>query len=166
MVIIKLCKPYRSPLQAVFIIAFTVVLVLISAASAPYFPQLSLYIRLFGGACLLVGAFLVFRYTMVEFVYALSDGVLSVRRTMGVKETTVFSIELSTKTTLLLKNDFKKLKGISGGTSYRQNLTAASAFLVYERGGKKRYIEIEPNVEFYALIKAEIENQKDKDKKA
>lgn len=147
-------------------IAFIVALVLISAVSAPHFPKISLYIRLFGGLCLLAGVFFVFRYTMVELVYCLSGNVLSVRRTVGVKESLVFSIELTAKTELISKRQLKKRKDIAGGTSYRQNVTAATVFVVYERNGKKRYAEIEPNAEFYGLIKAEIEKQKDDDKEA
>lgn len=161
MVIIKLCKPYRSPKQAVFIIVFTAVFVLISAATARYFPDIALYLRLTGGALLLLGAVLLFRFTMTEYVYALSGNVFSVRRINGFTESTVFSLELSSDTELYTKAEFKK-KTTAGGTSYRQNLTASTAYLVYKRGSKRRYVEIEPNAEFFALLKKEIdENKKD-----
>ncbi len=156
----KLCKPYRSPLQAVFIMVFTAVFVLLTAFIIPYFPDIAIYLRLTGGVFLILGVYLLFRYTMTEFVYALSDGVFSVRRITGFYESKLISVELTDKTKLYTKKEFKSVKTDSG-KSYRQNLTAATAFLVIEKAGKKYYIEFEPNLEFYALMKNEIESKKD-----
>lgn len=156
----KLCKPYRSPLQAVFIVVFTAVFVMISAVLARYFPDIAVYLRLAGGVFLLAGVVLLFRYTMTEYVYALSESDFSVRCTTGFAEKEVFSVELDEKSCLYTKAEFSKLKikrASSGGRSYRQNLTAASAFLVYEVGGKKRWVEIEPNIEFFSILKNRID---------
>lgn len=156
----KLCRPCRSPLQAIFIMVFTAVFVLLSAYMIHYLPDIALYLRLTGGVFLFLGAYLLFRYTMTEFVYTLSDGVFSVRRIIGMKESKLLSLELTDKTALYTKKEFKKIK-TEGGKSYRQNLTAATAFFVFEKNGKKRYIEFEPNVEFYALLKNELEDKKE-----
>lgn len=157
----KLCKPYRSPLQAVFIMVFTAVFVLMTAFIIPYFPDISLYLRLTGGVLLLIGAVLLFRFTVTEFIYVLEGGILTVRRIIGSTERPLVSLELTEKTALYTKKEFKKVK-TAGGKSYRQNLTANTAFLVYESGGKKRHIEIEPNNEFFAILKEEL-NRKDKE---
>ena len=154
----KLCKPYRSPLQAVFIMVFTAVFVLLSAYMLPYFPDIAVYLRLTGGVFLLLGAFLLFRYTMTEFVYALSEGTFTVRRIIGMHESMIISIPLTDKTSLYTKKEFKKIK-TAGGKSYRQNLTASTAFLVFEKSGKKYYVEFEPNPEFFALVKKEIDDK-------
>lgn len=156
----KLCKPYRSPLQAMFIMVFTAIFVLLSAYMIPYFPDLAIYLRLTGGMFLFLGAYLLFRYTLTEFVYALSDGVFSVHRIIGLGERRILTLELTEKTELYTKKEFKRIK-TKGGKSYRQNLTAATAFFVYEHKGEKRYIEFEPNAEFYAILKKAIEDKKE-----
>lgn len=155
----KLCKPYRSPLQAVFIMVFTAVLVLMTAFIIPYFPDIALYLRLFGGVALLVGAVVLFRFTMTEFVYGLNGDTLTVRRILGLSNRTVFSVTLTEKTAIYTKREFKTVK-THGGKSYRQNLTANTAFLVYEVGGKKRHVELEPNNEFFALVKKRIDDKR------
>lgn len=161
----KLCKPYRSPLQAVFIISFTVVLVLLSAALLRYFPTLAVYLRLTGGAFLLLGAVLLFRYTLTEFVYVLADGRLTIRRIIGLTERVVATVELDVNVELYTKAQFKKIK-TAGGKSYRQNLTAVTAYLVYEKRKRRYHLEIEPNEPFFFLIKAELDKaKKDKENK-
>ena len=161
----KLCKPYRSPLQAVFIIAFTVVMVLLSAALVRYFPDIAVYLRLTGGAFLLLGAVLLFRYTLTEFVYVLSENTLTVRRIIGLTERVVATLTLDINVELYTKAQFKKIK-TAGGKSYRQNITANTAYLVFEKRKRRHYIEIEPNAPFYALIKAELDkNKEDKENK-
>lgn len=157
-IIIKLYKPYRSPLQAAFIIAFTAVFVLVGAATARYFPEYRLYLRLIGGVGLLVGAGVLLRFTAVEYVYALSDGEFSVRRRVGFTESTVFSLELNDKVKLYTKAELRGKKKPKTA-SYRQNLSAATAYIVYERGGKRLAAEIEPSAEFYYMIKAAIDNR-------
>lgn len=157
-IIIKLYKPYRSPLQAAFILAFTAVFVLVGAATARYFPEVRLYLRLVGGVGLLIGAGVLIRFTALEYVYALSDDEFSVRRKVGFTESTVFSLELNDKVRLYTKAELKGEKKPKV-TSYRQNLSAATAYIVYERGGKKLAAEIEPSAEFYFMIKEVIDKQ-------
>ncbi len=154
-----MCKPYRSPLQAVFILVFTAVFVLISAYLTRCFPDIAFYLRLAGGVFLLLGAYLLFRYTMVEFVYVLNGNILSVRRKAGFTEREVFSVALTASTKLYTKAEFEK--NGRHGVCYRQNLTASSAFVLYDLNGKERYVEIEPNIEFYALLQKAIDNQKE-----
>ncbi len=157
----KLCKPLRSPRQAMFIIVFTVLMVVLTAFLVPRFPDVALYLRLLGGTFLLVGAYLLFRYTMTEFVYTLQGDVFTVRRIIGFSERAVVSIELAETVSLYTKAEFRKVK-TNGGKSLRQNLTAATAFMVYERNGKKHYLEFEPNYEFYCLLKNALDNKKAK----
>lgn len=157
----KLCKPYRSGIQAVFIIVFTAVFVLLSAAMWGLYPHIGKY---FGGAAaafIFIGCTLLYRYTLTEFEYCLEGGILSVRKSVGFLSSTVFSLQLDGKTRLTLnKKDCKREK--AKGVSYRQNLTAATAFIIYEQAGKARYMEFEPNYEFYGIIKAELEKYEDK----
>ena len=136
---------------------FTSVFVLISAFMAQYCPPFALYLRIAGAVFLIIGVVLLFRYTMTEYVYVLSDGVLSVRRTIGFKEATVFSLVLTEDIKLCPKHEFSK-KGTSGGRSYRQNLTAATVFVIYPKDGALKYAEIEPNYTFFLLLKEAIEN--------
>ncbi len=157
----KLCKPLRSPRQAVFIMVFTVLMVVLTAFLVPRFPEVALYLRLLGGTFLFIGSYLLFRYTMTEFVYTLQDGVFTVRRIIGFSERTLVSIELTEAVFLYTKAEFRQVK-TSGGKSLRQNLTAATAFIVYEKNGKKRHLEFEPNFEFYCLLKNALEEKKDK----
>jgi len=157
----KLCKPYRSPLQAVFIMIFTAVMVLTTAFVIPYFPDIALYLRLFGGIALLTGTVMLFRFTMTEFVYGLDGNTFTVRRIVGLSNRTVFTAELTEKTALYTKKEFKRVK-TNGGKSYRQNFTANTAFLVYDIGGKKRHVEFEPNNEFFSLVKKELDDKRSK----
>lgn len=157
----KLCKPYRSPLQAVFIMVFTAVFVLMTAFIVPYFYDIALYLRLLGGVFFLCGTVLMFRYTVTEFVYALSEDTLTVRRIIGLSNRAVATVELTEETRLYTKAEFKKIK-TAGGKSYRQNLTASTAFLVYEKNGKKYHLEFEPNVEFYELVRKALQDKRPK----
>jgi len=136
---------------------FTAVFVLLSVALIPYFPYGALYLRLTGGVFLLLGTVLLFRYTMIEFVYTLADDTLTVRRIIGKTERPVFSLQLTEDVKLYTKKQFKK-KQTTSGKSYRQNLTAATAFVVYKQGDKKLYMEFEPNLQFYMLVKQCLEN--------
>lgn len=149
-----LCKPCRSGIQAIFLIVFTAAFVLISALMAGLYP---LYAKWFGaaaGAFTVIGATFLYRYTLCEFVYCLDGDILSVKRTVGFSTRTVFSLKLDKTVKLSLsKKDCKKAKGLS----CRQNLTASTAFLIYTDAGKQRYMEFEPNHEFYAIVKDALE---------
>lgn len=157
----KLCKPYRSPIQAVFILVFTSIFVLMTAFIVPYFPDVAIYLRLLGGVFLLLGAVLLFRYTLTEFVYGVSRDTFTVCRITGFASRNVATIELTENTCLYTKAEFKKIK-TAGGKSYRQNLTAATAFLVYEKNGRKYHLEFEPYAEFYEIVKQALQDKRPK----
>ncbi len=148
----KLMKPLRSGLQSVFILVFTVLLVLISAECVRLFPQHSLFFRLVGAVSLALGAALECRYCLTEYIYAVDGNVFSVRRRLGFYERTVFSRELKRTDRLLSKAEFKKTK--RKAQSYRQNLTAVCAYLVFDKDA----VEFEPNEAFYSIIKKALEN--------
>lgn len=156
----NLCKPYRSTLQAIFIIAFTAAFALLSALMAGFYPQLSLLFKVIAGVSIVVGFVLLYRFTVVEFEYCLEGDILSVRRSMGFGLRTVFSLKLAADTVITTqKKECKKLK--AKGVSHRQNLSAACAYVIYEQAGKKRYMEFEPNRIFYKLVRDRINKNKE-----
>lgn len=157
----NLCKPYRSGKQAVFIIAFTAVLALLSAVLSGFYPQIAWVFRILAAAFILVGFSLLYRYSVVEYEYCLSGDILSVRRTGGFKERTVFSLKLTADA--LLTTDKKECKRQGAkGVSHRQNLSAACAYVIYEQAGKKRYMEFEPNRIFYKIVRDKLNKLSDK----
>lgn len=156
----KLCKPYRSGIQAVFIIVFTAALVLLSAVMAGLYVGIGKYFIGAAAAFCFVGVTLLYRYTLTEFVYCLDGDIFSVRKTVGFASSTVFSLQLDSKVSLVADKKLLKKEKIRG-VSYRQNLTASTAFIVYEQAGKKLYAEFEPNVEFYAIVRDKIEDTRD-----
>lgn len=155
----NLCKPYRSTAQAVFIIVFTAAFTLLSALMAGFYPQLSLLFKLLAGIAVGVGFVLIYRYTVTEFEYCLEGDVLSVRRFNGFTWRRVFSLTLEEDVVLTtVKKECKKQK--AKGISHRQNLSAACAYVIYTQGGKKRYMEFEPNRIFYKLVRERIGKKK------
>lgn len=155
----NLCKPYRSTAQAVFIIVFTAAFTLLSALMAGFYPQLSLLFKLLAGIAVGVGFVLIYRYTVTEFEYCLEGDVLSVRRFNGFTWRRVFSLTLEEDVVLTtVKKECKKQK--AKGISHRQNLSAACAYVIYTQGGKRRYMEFEPNRIFYKLVRERIGKKK------
>ena len=155
----NLCKPYRSTAQAVFIIVFTAAFTLLSALMAGFYPRLSLLFKLLAGIAVGVGFVLIYRYTVTEFEYCLEGDVLSVRRFNGFTWRRVFSLTLEEDVVLTtVKKECKKQK--AKGISHRQNLSAACAYVIYTQGGKKRYMEFEPNRIFYKLVRDRLGKKK------
>ena len=154
----NLCKPYRSTAQAVFIIVFAAVFALLSALLAGFYPRLDLLFKALAGAAIAVGFGLIYRYTVTEFEYCLEGDVLSVRRFNGFSWRRVFSLTLEEGVVLTtVKKECKKQN--AKGISHRQNLSAACAYVIYEQGGKKRYMEFEPNRIFYKLVRDRINKE-------
>ncbi len=151
----KMMKPKRCPKQALFMLATTVLMVLLSAYSIQIAPNLTLYFRLIGGVALAIGAALLFRYTMTTYVYVLEDNCFSVRRSMGFNERTVFSKELKKGDRLLVKHELKKMKP-KKRKSFRQNLSANCAYIVFS--DVSLCVEIEPNDQFFQIIEAALIN--------
>ncbi len=147
----KMMKPLRSGLQSVFILVFTILLVLVSAECVRLYPQYGVYFRLVGAASLALGAALEYRYCLTEYVYCIDGSVFSVRRKVGFYERTVFSRELGKSDKLLTKAEFKKLRRKC--ISHRQNLTARSAYLVFAKDA----VEFEPNDAFFSIVKEALE---------
>ena len=148
----KLCKPLRSPAQSVLILAATGALSLISVAVSRLLPGFDLYFQVASAAFLALGVALLYRYSFTEFVYVLSDRTLTVRRILGKRDEAVFSVELCEGMILCRGKAELKKQGCSGGVSYRQNLSAFSAYIVYEKDSRRLYAEFEPNGAFYALV--------------
>ncbi len=154
----KMMKPKRCPKQALFILIMTALLVLLSGYSAVNTPYLAVYFRIIGGASLAVGAVLMWRYTLTTYVYVMEGNVFSVRRSAGFAERTVFSKELKKEDKLLLKKEAKKVK-CRKSKSFRQNLSANCAYLVFEDASLS--VEFEPNEQFYLIIQAALNDLKE-----
>ncbi len=154
----NLCKPYRSTLQAVFIIAFTAAFTLLSALMAGFYPQISLLFKVLAGVAIGVGFLLIYRYTVMEFEYCLEGDILSVRRSGGFGWRTVFSLKLTGDVIITTQKKLCKTEKAKG-VSHRQNLSAACAYVIYEQAGKKRYLEFEPNRIFYKLVRDRINKE-------
>lgn len=154
----RLCKPFRIGGQCAFVIASTVILTLISGALSGLYPNLKYLFGLAAFGFLGVGAAILYRYYLTEYEYCLEGDFFSVRKSVGFKGQTVFSLKLSKDVKLSTRKDeAKKLKC----TSYRQNLSAATAFLVYEQAGKRLCVEFEPNVEFYGIVRDALDRLSD-----
>ncbi len=146
----NLCKPYRSAVQAIFIIVFTVLLALTSVAFSRFYPDISWVFLGAAAVFTTVGFGVLYRFSVMEYEYGLEGSVLFVRRFNGVRWRTVFSLKLTAEVELTTaKKECKRLKGVC----HRQNLSAATAFVIYEQAGKKRYMEFEPNRIFYKIVR-------------
>ena len=153
----NICKPYRSGVQAVFIIAFTTAFTLISCLCMGFYPDMVWGFRIVGAVFLFAGFGLLYRFSVTEFEYCLEGDFFSVRRFNGIKWRTAFSLKLTADTVITTdKKQCKKLKGVS----HRQNLSAACAYLIYEQAGKKKYMEFEPNRIFYKIVRDKLNEKK------
>ncbi len=160
----NLCKPYRSTVQAVFIIAFTAMFAFLSVILCRFYWNITWVFYVLAGVSVAIGFGLLYRYSVMEYEYCLEGDILSVRRFNGFTWRRVFSLQLTADAMLTTaKKECKREK--AKGVSHRQNLSAACAYIIYEQAGKKRYMEFEPNRVFYKIVRDRLGKIKEKSEK-
>ena len=157
------CKPERSEKQT-RILLFTCILVTLTfffISSA--ISTIGAFVRFCGIVCMMISILLVVRYSLTEFEYSVGDGAFGVTKIVGNKRTVVCSVALETAIDLYSKRDYDHLPSDQKGQikySLNQNMVAESFVFLFEFNGKRTMVEFEPNLQFVAIVKDEIEKAK------
>lgn len=160
------CKPERNPKQ-VTIIMLTCVTVFVAAAILVTSVQTYRFIyELILIAVITAGISVVYRYSMTEMEYEVSDGAFTVVKVVGQKRTVACSLSLSTAVTLVPKGEYtEKIKAgalpyINRRYNFNQNIRCKSYVYVCEFNGKILAVEFEPNEIFIRGMLEEIDQAK------
>jgi len=156
----KLCKPLKNPVQSVLILCATAAFTLVSAVFAVVLREYALFFKFTSIFFLIIGFLFLLRFNFLEYVYVLSDSTLTVRQLIGKRDEAVFSIEFDKETALCRGKRPLKAQNCAGGDSYRQNLSAVCAYIIYKKNGQKLYMEFEPNEAFYSMVEDAIKDAK------
>ena len=158
-----ICKPERSVFQT-RVLLFTCVLVTLSLFFAStVVERYGAFIEFCGFASLMLSILFVVRYSITEFEYAICDGCFSVTKITGNKRQIVCNVNLETSVDLLAKRDYDHLPSNEKAIikySLNQNMKANSYVFLCVFNGKRTMIEFEPNNEFVAIMKNEINQAK------
>ena len=109
---------------------------------------------------MMISILLIVRYSLTEFEYSVGDGAFGVTKIVGNKRTVVCSVALETAIGLYSKRDYDHLPSDQKGQikySLNQNMVADSFVFLFEFNGKRTMVEFEPNLQFVAIVKDEIE---------
>ncbi len=154
------CKPERSEKQT-RILLFTCILVTLTFFFlSTVILKIGAFIRFCGIISLMISILLVVRYSLTEFEYSVGEGAFAVTKIVGNKRTVVCSIALETAIGLYSKRDYDHLPTEQKGQikySLKQNMVAESHVFLCNFNGKRTMVEFEPNLQFVAIVKDEIE---------
>ena len=106
---------------------------------------------------------LVYRFSMTEFEYSVSDCDFTVTKIVGNKRTPMCCVALETAIDVLEKSDYDKLpRNEKAITKYsmNQNMFAKSYVFLCEFNEKRAMIEFEPNIQFVMILKNAIKDAK------
>ncbi|MBR4278729.1 MAG: hypothetical protein IKT34_01005 [Clostridia bacterium] len=155
-----ICKPERSEKQT-RILLFTCILVTLTFFFlSTVILKIGAFIRFCGIISLMISILLVVRYSLTEFEYSVGEGVFAVTKIVGNKRTVVCRIALETAIGLYSKRDYDHLPTEQKGQikySLKQNMFAESHVFLCNFNGKRTMVEFEPNLQFVAIVKDEIE---------
>ena len=158
-----ICKPERNVAQTRLLLLTCAVVTLSIFFISTVVPAYNSLVETFGFLSLVISILLVYRYSMSEFEYAVTDCDFTVTRIVGNKRTPVCCIALETAIDLYEKSDYVKLpKQEKAITKYslNQNMFAKSYVFLCDFNERRAMIEFEPNVQFVMILKNAIKNAK------
>ncbi|MDD4125108.1 MAG: hypothetical protein PHW77_05215 [Eubacteriales bacterium] len=160
------CKPERNPKQVTIIMLTCVTAFITAAVLLSSIGSFRWIFELILIAVISAGITVVYRYSMTEMEYEVSDGSFTVIKAVGRKRTVACSLSLSTAITLIPKEEYEEktkngeMPYINGRYNFNQNIKCKSYVYVCEFNGKTLSVEFEPNDIFVCGMLEEIENAK------
>ncbi len=158
-----ICKPERNVTQAWLLLTVSVAVTALLFLASTTVPEYASIVRLTGFASLMVSILLNVRYSLTEFEYAVSGGSFTVVKITGNRRQTVCNVALETAIDVYEKRDYDHLPSKEKGIikySLNQNIRAQSFVFLCDFNGKRTMIEFEPNLQFVAILKDEIDSAK------
>ncbi|MBR5285544.1 MAG: hypothetical protein IKU30_01470 [Clostridia bacterium] len=158
-----ICKPERNVAQTRLLLITCAVVTLSIFFISTVVPAYNSLVETFGFLSLVVSILLVYRYSMTEFEYGVTDCDFTVTKIVGNKRTPVCCVALETAIDLLTKSDYTKLsKNEKAITKYslKQNMFANSYVFLCDFNERRAMIEFEPNIQFVMILKNAIKNAK------
>lgn len=156
-----ICKPERNVAQTRLLLVTCVVVTLSIFIASTIVPAYSALVEFCGYISLVASILLVYRYSMTEFEYAVTDCDFTITRIVGNKRTPVCSIALETAIDVYEKSEYVKLpRSEKGITKYslNQNMFAKSFVFLCEFNERRAMIEFEPNIQFVMILKSAIKD--------
>lgn len=154
-----LCKPERNVAQTRLLLFTCVIVTLSIFIASTIVPAYNALVEFCGYISLIASILLVYRYSMTEFEYAVTDSDFTITRIVGNKRTPVCCVALETAIDVYEKEDYAKLpRGEKGITKYslNQNMFAKSFVFLCEFNERRAMIEFEPNIQFVMILKSAI----------
>ncbi|MBR2900654.1 MAG: hypothetical protein IKC39_00250 [Clostridia bacterium] len=155
-----ICKPERNVNQVralVTICTLVTAILFLLSTRVQYYAAL---IRLAAFISLVASILLVVRYALTEFEYSVSAGDFSITKITGNRRQVVCNLALETAIDLIEKRDYDHLPKNEKAIikySLNQNMKANSFVFLCEFNKKRAMIEFEPNPEFVAILKNEMD---------
>lgn len=158
-----LCKPERNVAQTRLLLITCVIVTLSIFIASTVVPAYNAVVEFCGYISLMASILLVYRFSMTEFEYSVSDCDFAVTKIVGNKRTPMCCVALETAIDVLEKSDYDKLpRNEKAITKYsmNQNMFAKSYVFLCEFNEKRAMIEFEPNIQFVMILKNAIKDAK------
>ena len=156
-----ICKPERNVSQAKILLFSCAVVTALLFLISTVIPVYSSLVSTLGIVALIFSIWINYRYTLTEFEYCVGNGDFSVVRIVGNRREIVCNVALETAVGIFEKRDYDHLPSKDKALikySLCQNIKPNSYVFLCNFNGKRAMIEFEPNNEFVAVFKKEIEN--------
>lgn len=158
-----ICKPERNVAQTRLLIITCVVVTLSIFIASTVVPAYNAVVEFCGFISLMVSILLVYRFSLTEFEYAVTDCDFTVTKVVGNKRTPMCCIALETAVDIYEKSDYDALpRNEKAITKYslNQNMFAKSYVFLCEFNDRRAMIEFEPNIQFVMILKNAIKDAK------
>lgn len=158
-----ICKPERNVAQTRLLIITCVVVTLSIFIASTVVPAYNAVVEFCGFISLMASILLVYRFSLTEFEYAVTDCDFTVTKVVGNKRTPMCCIALETAVDIYEKSDYDALpRNEKAITKYslNQNMFAKSYVFLCEFNDRRAMIEFEPNIQFVMILKNAIKDAK------
>ena len=158
-----ICKPERNVAQTRLLIITCVVVTLSIFIASTVVPAYNAVVEFCGFISLMASILLVYRFSLTEFEYAVTDCYFTVTKVVGNKRTPMCCIALETAVDIYEKSDYDALpRNEKAITKYslNQNMFAKSYVFLCEFNDRRAMIEFEPNIQFVMILKNAIKDAK------
>ena len=158
-----ICKPERNVAQTRLLIITCVVVTISIFIASTVVPAYNAVVEFCGFISLMASILLVYRFSLTEFEYAVTDCDFTVTKVVGNKRTPMCCIALETAVDIYEKSDYDALpRNEKAITKYslNQNMFAKSYVFLCEFNDRRAMIEFEPNIQFVMILKNAIKDAK------
>lgn len=158
-----ICKPERNVALTRLLIITCVVVTLSIFIASTVVPAYNAVVEFCGFISLMASILLVYRFSLTEFEYAVTDCDFTVTKVVGNKRTPMCCIALETAVDIYEKSDYDVLpRNEKAITKYslNQNMFAKSYVFLCEFNDRRAMIEFEPNIQFVMILKNAIKDAK------